>query len=85
MLMIYKYLCRFILQFLKEGKYVYFRRKELDKISPNAVGIDTSTHYLKEIPGCHSLFFDLLKTPTVIITTRIIICLLIQYITIPII
>ena len=41
-------------------------RKELDKIYPKAVRIDTSTHYFKEISGCHSLFLDLLKTPTVI-------------------
>ena len=51
----------------------------IKKISPKAVGIDTSTHYLKEIPGCHSLFLDFLRTPTVIVTTRIIICLLILY------
>ena len=67
MLMIYKYLCKIYPPAFKRKQYVYFRRKELGKISPKAVGIDTSTHYLEEITGIHSLFLDLLQTPTVIV------------------
>ena len=49
----------------------------MDKISPKAVGIDTSTHYYKEIPGWHSQFLELIKTPTDNVINRKILCLLI--------